>query len=433
MPKQRSVAIRNGRLIDPGNGIDAETDLFILDGKVEAAGQKPKGFAPDLDIDAAGCVVCPGLVDIGVRLREPGYEHKGSIGTETAAAAKGGITSLCCLPDTDPVIDSAAVAALITRKANQKGKARVHPIGALTEGLNGQLLASMGELKKAGCVALSNAEHPLASALVQRRAMEYATTFDFLLLLRPEEASLRDDGCVHEGAVGARLGLPGIPEAAETVAIALDLALARHTDCRVHFHAISSAGAVRLLRQARDERLPCTSDVPVHQLHLTEMDVDGFDSYCHVIPPLRTLEDRNALRRAVAEGAIQAICSDHQPHDRDAKMAPFPATEPGISGLETLLPLTLRLVGEGVLELSQAIALLTSGPADIMGLPLGRLHPGAEADICIFDPERPWILNADSMLSRGRNTPFIGWEFQGQVTHTLLRGRLAYSLAPASS
>ncbi len=430
MPKPRSIAIRNGRLIDPGNGIDAVQDLFITDGKVAALGEAPEGFQAELEIEARDQVVCPGLVDIGVRLREPGYEHKGSIGTETAAAAKGGITALCCFPDTDPVMDSAAVAALVTRKANKKGKARVHPIGALTEGLQGRLLASMAELKKAGCVALSNGEQPLVSALVQRRAMEYATTFDFLIVLRPEEASLRDNGCVHEGAVGARLGLPGIPEAAETAAIARDLALARHTDCRVHFHAISSAGAVRLLRQARDERLRCSSDVPAHQLHLTEMDIDGFDSHCHVIPPLRTIEDRNALRRAVAEGVIPAICSDHQPHDRDAKMAPFPATEPGISGLETLLPLTLKLVWEGDLGLTQAIALLTCGPADAMGLPAGRLHPGAEADICIFDPERPWVLQADAMLSRGRNSPFLGWEFQGQVTHTLLRGRLVYSRDP---
>ncbi len=421
-----TTAILNGHLIDPANRIDQPLDLFIADGKVCGVGETPKGFHADQTIDATGRIVCPGLIDLNVHLREPGQEYKATIASETAAAAKGGITTLCCTPNTNPVIDTPAVVTLIQRSSQQTEKARVLPIGALTQQLQGEQLSEMAALKRAGCPALSNVYSPLANTLVERRALEYAATFDIPVIIRPEDRHLRDGGCVHEGAMAARLGLPGTPEAAETVAIARDLALAAHTGCRVHFHALSTATAVRMIHNVKQQQHNISADVAVHQLHLTEMDLEGFDSNHHVNPPLRTLNDREMLRRGVAEGTIAAICSDHQPHEADAKEAPFPSTAPGISGLETLLPLTLKLVQEEVLELSEAIKRLTAGPADILDLPLGCLGIGSSADICVFDPRQRWTLRAEEMLSNGRNTPFIGHEFTGRVTHTLLEGCLVY-------
>ena len=422
-----SVSIIGGRLIDPANGIDEQLDLHIEGETIVAIGQAPAGFKAEQTIDASGQIVIPGLVDIAASLREPGFTAKGTLETETLAAAKGGITTLVCTPDTDPVIDTPADIEFIHRMARKLQQARVLTAAALTHNLEGKQLASMAALKAAGCVALSNAREPLANTLVERRALEYAATFDMTVFLRPEDRHLRADGCAHEGAVATRLGLPGIPSAAETVAVARDLALAEHTGARVHFRALSAAGSTRLLREAQGAKLPVSADVAAHQLHLTEMDVEGFDARCHVSPPLRTLADRDALRQAVADGSIAAICSDHQPHEPDAKDAPFPATEPGISGLETLLALTLRLVEQKVLPLSEAIARVTCGPADLLGLPHGRLSVGLPGDVCIYDPQAHWSLNAEQMLSEGHNTPFDNWEFQGKVSHTLFNGRLVYS------
>jgi len=285
----------------------------------------------------------------------------------------------------------------------------------------------MATLQQAGCVALGNADRPLANTLVERRAQEYAATFGILVMLRSEDLHLRNSGCAHEGPVASRLGLPGIPEAAESVAVARDLALAEHTGCRIHFRGLSCGTAVKKLALAQHQQLQVSADVAAHQLHLTEMDLEGFDSNCHVNPPLRSLADRQALREGVAKGTISAICSDHQPHDADAKEAPFPSTAPGISGLDTLLALSLKLVDEGVLGLPEAIARVTCGPADILGVELGRLSRGYSADICIFDPDRHWELNRENMLSAGHNTPFLGWEFRGRVIHTLFEGRLVFS------
>ena len=424
--KSPRIHIKGGRLVDPANRIDDDFDLYIADGRVKGVGAAPDKFTPEITIDASGQVVCPGLVDLYARLREPGQEHKATLQSETRAAARGGITTLCCPPDTNPVIDTPAMATLVRRRAQRIGNARVLTVGALTQGLKGSELSEMSTLRQARCVAFSNAERPLANTLVERRALEYAATFDLLVMLRPEDRHLRDGGCVHEGPVASRLGLPGIPEAAEAVAAARDLALAEQTGCRIHFRGLSTGTAVRMLQQAQQQRLKVSADVPAYQLHLTEMDIEGFDSNCHVIPPLRSLSDRDALRNAVANGVIGAICSDHQPHEADAKEAPFPSTAPGISGLETLLPLTLKLVEEGRLGLSDAIARLTCGPADILGLPFGRLNVGARADICIFDPARHWTLREQDIVSAGCNTPFIGWQFHGRVTHTLLKGRLVY-------
>jgi len=421
-----SVSILGGRLIDPAHGIDDRLDLHIDGGVVVSIGDAPAEFAPAEVIDADGCVVCPGLVDLAASLREPGFEHKATLTSETAAAARGGITTLLCTPDTNPVIDNSAVVELVHRIAQKLGRARVLPTGALTRGLKGERLSEMAALKDAGCVAISNASQPLASTLVERRALEYSATFGLPVFLRSEDRHLRAGGCVHEGAVAARLGLPAIPAAAESVAVARDLALAEHTEAQVHFRNLSTRTAVRMIKEAQAAGLPVTADVAVHQLHLTEMDVDGFNAECHVSPPFRTLADRDALRHAVAEGTIAAICSDHQPHEPDAKQRPFPETEPGISGLETLLGLTLRLVDEKVMDLPTALARVTSGPADILGLPYGRLGVGSPADVCVFDPDRHWTLQLDAMRSEGRNTPFAGWDFPAGITHTLFNGRVVY-------
>jgi len=420
------ISIRNGRVIDPANQMDAQQDLHIAEGKVVASGQAPDGFTADRIVDASGLIVMPGIVDLSARLREPGEEYKATIVSETTAAACGGITTVICPPDTDPVIDTPAVAELIRRRAKQSARARVLTIGGLTRGLAGEHLTEMAALKAAGCVAVGNARLPLANTLVERRALEYASTFELNVFLHPEDHHLSDGGCVHEGRVGTRLGLPGIPEAAESVAVTRDLALARHTGARIHFRGLSTGAAVQMIRDAQAQGLPVTADVAAHQLHLTEMDVGEFDANCHVLPPLRTLEDREALRAGVRDGTLTAICSDHQPHEPDAKLAPFPSTAPGISSLETLLPLTLRLVQEGVLDLATAIARLTQGPANVVDLPFGNLADGNWADLCLFDPDRHWHLSARDLVSWGHNTPFDGWDFTGLVTHTLFEGRLVY-------
>ncbi|WP_456374672.1 dihydroorotase [Thiolapillus sp.] len=422
-----SIHIQGGRLIDPANDIDETLDLWLHDGKVLAVGAPPKGFSPNQVIDATGKVVCPGIIDLGVHLREPGQEHKGTICSEARAAAKGGITTLICMPDTLPVIDTPAVWELIRRRAKACGTARVLAIGALTQSLEGEQLAEMSALKQAGCVAVSNTRRRMANTLVSRHALEYASTFDLPVLLCSEDPHLKAGGCMHEGAVASRLGLPGIPAAAETVAVARDLALTEHTGCRSHFHTLSTGRAIEMIRQARQGGARISAGVAIHQLFLMDTDVDGFNAACHVDPPLRTQSDRDRLRKAVSEGDIQVICSDHQPHEADAKTEPFPLTAPGISGLETLLPLSLKLVEEGVLDLATAIAALSAGPARVLDLPLGRLDPGRSADICIFDPEAIWELRPGEMASQGKNTPFSGWEFRGQVTHTLFEGRITWS------
>lgn len=420
------ISICNGRLIDPASGVDEELAVHIAGGRVAALGPAPAGFHAERTIDAGGLVVCPGLVDLCARLREPGGEHKASIASETRAAAAAGVTTLCCPPDTSPVIDTPAVAQLITQTAERAGRARVVPAGALTRGLAGEQISEMAALKRAGCAVMSHADAHITNTQVQRGAMEYASTFGLTLFLRPEDHYLRDQGCMHEGRVSTLLGLPGIPEAAETVALARDLALAEQTGARVHFRGLSCARSAAMLAEAQARGLRVSADVSAHQLFLTEDDVGDFDSNCHLRPPVRTRADREALRAAVARGEIAAICSDHQPHEPDAKLAPFPVTEPGISALETLLPLTLGLVGEGVLGLRAAIERLTRGPAGILGLPLGRLEPGSIADICVFDPEEPWVLSPATLVSQGRNTPFLGRGLRGRVHWTLLGGRVVF-------
>ncbi|HEY5790454.1 MAG TPA: dihydroorotase, partial [Gammaproteobacteria bacterium] len=360
-------------------------------------------------------------------LREPGLEHKASIATEARAAARGGITTLCCPPDTEPVIDTPAVAELVTHRAATVGKVRIRPLGALTQGLGGERISEMAALKAAGCVAMTNALQAIRDTQLLRHALAYAATFDLPVVLCADDPWLHGSGCIHEGEVSTRLGLTGIPGIAESVAVARDLALVAHTGVRAHFGRLSTAAAVAMVARARADGLPVTADVSAHHLHLTELDLSDYDSNCHVLPPLRSQRDRAALRAALADGTLDAVCSDHQPHEAEAKLAPLPATAPGVSGLETLLPLTLRLVEEGVLDLPRALARLTCGPAAALGLDAGTLAPGSHADVCIFDPEQPWRLTAATLRSSGHNTPFLGWEFRARVTHTLLGGRLVHS------
>jgi dihydroorotase len=422
------IHIHGGRIIDPANHMDEMLDLYISHGRIAALGAAPEGFSPQLKIDAGGCIVCPGLVDLCARVREPGQEHKATIATESLAAASGGITTLCCPPDTTPVMDTPADIELVRLRAEKTGKTRIVTLGALTRGLAGEQLSEMAALKKAGCVGISNALRPLANTLVQRRALEYAATFDFTVFLYANDPWLSANGCAHEGKVATRIGLPGIPEAAETAAVARDLALIEQTGIRAHFCRLTTGRAAHMIARAQYDGIPVSADVAVPYLYLTEIDVSDFDSQCHIIPPLRTTEDRQHLRAALQRGTLAALCSDHQPHEPDAKLGPFPSTEPGISGLDTLLPLGLRLVEEQAIGLGELIHRLTAGPAGILGLPYGNLSVDAIADVCIFDPGRSWQLDSSTMRSSGNNTPFLGWELKGRVTHTLLAGRLVYAL-----
>jgi dihydroorotase len=423
------LVIRGGHLIDPASNVDGKHDIYVSDeGFVVGIGRAPAGFTEIETLDAAGKIVCPGLVDLRARLREPGLEYKATIDSETRAAVAAGITTICCPPDTDPVIDTPAVAQMIQHRAWRFGLAFIHPLGALTRELAGELLTDMEALDEAGCVGFSNALRPVKDTQVMRRAMEYAASFDLTVFLHSEDPWLHGEGCVHEGEVGTRLGLPGIPEAAETVGVARDLALIEHTGVRAHFCQLSSGRAVTMVAEAQSRGLHVTADVTAHHLHLTEHDIGFFNTQCHVLPPLRSAGDRDALRRALQTGVISAVCSDHEPHEPDAKLAPFADSAPGISGLETLLPLTLKLVDENVLSLSQAIARVTSKPAEVLGVDTGHLAVGATADVCIFDPNAGWTLTENKLYSRGHNTPFLGWEFRGRVTHTLIGGQVVFKL-----
>ncbi len=423
------IHIQGGTVVDPKNDIQEPLDVFVADGKILAVSQEPpEGFTADIVINASQQIVCPGLVDLCARLREPGFEYKATIASETQAATAGGITSICCPPDTQPVIDTPAVATLVHDKAEELGTTSVYTLGALTQELDGARLSEMGSLKRAGCVGVSNAYAPFKNSLILRHALEYAASHDLVVYLHAEDIDLRNGGCVHEGQISTRLGLAGNPAAAETVAVGQILALVEQIGVRVHFCRLSTGRAVQMVSRAQYSGVQVTADVSAHQLHLSDMDIGHFNSNCHVSPPLRSLRDRDALRTGLASGIISAICSDHQPHEADAKLSPFPMTEPGISAIETLLPLSLRLVNDGTIELMPLIASLTSKPADLLGIDAGSLSVGSHADICIYDPERQWQLTQDTLRSRGQNTPMMHWEFQGQVTHTLRHGKIVFQL-----
>jgi dihydroorotase len=421
------ISIRNGHIIDPANDLDQVSDLFIEDDKIVSIGTQPDGFSDDETIDASGHWILPGLVDLGARLREPGQEHKGSIASESRAAAASGITHIACLPDTDPVIDSPAEVDFVLQQAEEAGYCQISIIGALTLELEGKTLSEMAALRQAGCIGVGQFNIPCDYSVL-RQSMEYAASQGLTVYLQPQDNSLLSNGCAHEGAIATRLGLPPIPEAAETASIGALLALIEQTGARSHLCRLSTAKGVNMVRQARAEGLPVTADVSAHQAFLTEMDISDFNSLCHVLPPLRTERDRDGLRQGLSDGTLQVICSDHQPHELDAKLAPFPSTEPGISGLETLLPLALRLSQEGVLSRNQAIARVTSGPAEVLGIDAGNLTTGSSADLCIFDPGHSWEFDTEAMLSAGKNSPFGGWSFNGQVLRTLLAGDTVYDI-----
>jgi len=421
-----NILIKNARVIDPRNQLDEVTSVYISKQHIAAIGTAPANFTPDDIIDASDLWLIPGIVDLSARLREPGLEQKANIKTETRAAASAGITTLCVPPDTDPVIDEPAVVELIHHKAKQAKQSQVVTLGALTAGLKGEQLSEMATLKKAGCVGISNCKNTINNTSILYRAFQYASTHNITVFIEAHEPHLSAGGCAHEGPIASRLGLTPIPYAAETSPIAQILELIRGTDIRVHFGRLSCARSIELIKEAKASGLQVTADVAAHQLHLTEMDISSFNSQCHVMPPLRSQRDMEALRHGIESGAINSICSDHQPHEPDAKQAPFPATESGISGVETLLPLTLKLVDSGQLSLNTAIASITCNPANILGLDIGHLTVGSPANLCLINPTREWTFLSEEMLSHGKNTPFSGWNFKGKVTQTILKGKTIY-------
>jgi len=422
-----SLHIRNGRVVEVDASSVRPLDVYLQNGKIVGLGSAPNGFKAEQVIDAENHLILPGLIDCQARLRDPGEPEKANIESETEAAIKNGITGLCISPDTQPPIDNSATVELIHHRNEMFGhQARVFPIGALTRGLGGEQLSNMASLQANGCIAFSNAKHPLASNLVQRRAMDYASGQQALVIIQPLDHDLLGNGCAHEGAIATRLGLPSIPEAAETAALAKDIELVAQTGARTHFGQLSCARSVDMVRRAKAKGLPISADCAIHQLFLTDHDIGLFDSNMFTIPPLRSQSDRDALREGLADGTIDCLCSDHQPHEVDAKLKPFPSAEPGISGLDTLLALALRLVAEDVLSLPDLIAKLTMNPASIFGLPGGKIGVGEAADLIIVDPDSHWICDAANFISKGKNTAFQGWDFHGSVTHTLIDGKIIY-------
>jgi dihydroorotase len=415
------LLIKGGRVVDPASGRDAVGDVYVSDGKISEAFS-----SPEKTIDAKGLVVCPGFIDLAVRLREPGHEYKATLESEMDAAAAGGVTSLACQPDTDPPLDEPGLVDMLRRRAKALSRTRVYPVGALTVKLKGELLTEMGLLAQAGCVAFSQANVPLADNQVLWRALQYAATFGFPVWLRAEDASLASDGVAHDGEVATRLGLPGIPAFAETIALATILELVRATGARVHLCRLSSAGGVELVRAAKRDGLAVSCDVSVNHVHLSDMDLGYFDSNCRLEPPLRSQRDRDALSRGLAEGAIDCLCSDHTPVDEDGKHLPFAEAEPGATGLELLLPLALKWGAAAGLPLAATLARITSEPARVLGVASGRLAPGSPADIAVFDPSAPLHVVPENLRSQGKNTPFLGHELAGRVRYTVLAGNVVF-------
>jgi len=420
------IHIKNGRLIDPKNGVDAKRDVFVAAGKIVAIGDAPAGFTANRVIDATGRVVCPGLVDLSARLREPGYEYIATLESEMNAAVAGGVTRLACPPDTDPPLDEPGLVEMLKFRAKHMPGPRVFPVGALTRQLKGERLTEMAELNEAGCMAFSQADAPLIDTQVLLRAMEYAKTFELPLWLRPQDPHLAREGVAHDGVVAARLGLPPIPVPAETVAISTILLLVRETGARVHLARLSSRAGVEMVRRAKQDGLPITCDVNLHHIHLSEMDTADFNAHCHLIPPLRSQRDRDAIRAGLLDGTIDAVCSDHAPVDDDAKELPFQEAEPGATGVELLLPLTLKWAREAGLSLSQALGYITHRPASILGVDAGRIAAGRPADLCLFDPDAAWIVSPSNLASLGKNSPFLGLEMQGRVQYTMIDGHLDF-------
>jgi dihydroorotase len=421
-----NIHIKGGRLIDPKSRVDAKQDVFICAGKIAGLGRAPSGFRAERVIDASSLVVCPGLIDLSARLREPGFEYKATLESEMQAAVAGGVTSLACPPDTDPPLDEPGLVEMLKHRAKSLNLAHVYPLGALTWKLGGERLTEMVVLRDAGCVAFSHADTPIPDTQVLWRALQYAGTFGIAVWLRPQDGYLARGGVAHDGEVATRLGLQGIPAFAETIALATILELVRTTRTRVHLCRLSTAEGVAMVRAAKTEGLPVTCDVGVHHAHLSEVDLGYFDSHCHVVPPLRSLRDRDALRAGLADGTIDALCSDHAPVDEDAKQLPFAESEPGTTGLELLLPLTLKWAKEMRIGLLEALARVTSTPAAILGVQAGEVAVGRDADLCVLDADAHVRITPEVLKSQGKNTPFIGYELPGRVRYTLVGGQIVY-------
>lgn len=420
------IHIKDGRVIDPAARIDVAQDVFIAAGRIVALGRAPEGFHANRIIDAAGQIVCPGLIDISARLREPGYEYRATLESEMEAAIAGGVTSLVCPPDTDPPLDEPGLVEMLKHRARSLNRAHVYPLGALTVGLAGERITEMAELTEAGCVAFSQGTQSIVDTQVLLHALQYAATFGYRVWLYPQDPFLARGGVAHDGEVATRLGLAGIPVSAETVRISTLLQLARDTGVRLHLTRISSAAGLALIEEARQRGVAVTCDVSINHLHLSDVDIGYFNPHCYLLPPLRDGADRDALRRGLKTGAIDAVCSDHTPVDDDAKQVPFGEAEAGATGLELLLPLMLKWAEEMAVPLPQALSRVTVDAARLIGLDTGQLAPGAVADICIFDPQAPFRVTRESLKSQGKNTPFLGLELAGRVSHTLVDGHMVY-------
>ncbi len=433
------ILIKGGRLIDPASGLDRIGDLCVAAGRIVALGDVSADFQPDRVIDASGLIVAPGLVDLAARLREPGHEHEGMLESELKAAAAGGVTSLVCPPDTDPVLDEPGLVEMLKFRARKLSRCRLFPLGALTRGLDGEVLTEMAALTEAGCVGFSQADRPLRDTLVLARSLLYAATYDYSVWLRPQDAYL-SGGVAASGAVATRLGLSGVPVTAETVALHTIFELMRSTGARVHLCRISSAAGVELVRAAKREGLAVTADVSINSLHLTDVDIGYFNSAMRLNPPLRQGRDRAALRAGLVDGTLDALVSDHMPVTADEKNMPFAEATPGATGLELLLSLALRWAADEGQPLARALEVVTAAPVRVLGNALGsltasagRLVDGGVADICIFDPEAHWQVTPEGLSSQGKHTPFAfktsGFELPAQVRYTLVAGHIAFDAA----
>ena len=421
------IHIKNGHLIDPKNKIDAKHDVFIVAGKIAGIGKAPDGFVANQTIDATGLIVAPGFVDLSARLREPGSEYQSTLNSELLAAAAGGITSLACPPDTNPVLDEPGLVEMLKHRAKLLNLAHVYPLGALTRQLQGKLLTEMHALTNAGCVGFSQADAAITDTQVMWRAFEYAATFGYTLFLRAEDYYLAKDGVAHDGETASRLGLKGIPAAAEALSIASILRIAHETKTRIHLCRLSTAEGVDLVRQAKKQGVLVTADVSAQHCHLTDMDIGYFNAHANLKPPLRAMRDKTALCLGLKDGTIDAICSDHTPVNNDAKLLPFAEAEAGATGLELLLPLALKWASDNKASLFDAIAKITTQPASILGITGGDLSLHADADMAIFNPLTAWKVNANQLKSQGKNTPFLGLEMTGKVHYTLLHGQFTYA------
>ena len=425
-----NLQIKNGRVVDPANKIDAVQDVYLADGRIAAIGKAPAGFTPAQVIDASGLVVAPGLVDLSARLREPGYEYKATLESELNAALAGGVTSLLCPPDTDPVRDEPGLVEMLVHRARLLNQSHVYPLGALTIGLKGRELTEMAELTEAGCVGFSQAEDTIEDSTVLLRAMQYAKTFGYTVWLRPQDPHLGKSGVAHGGPLASRLGLAGVPVISETIALHTIFELMRTTGARVHLCRLSSADGIALVRAARAEGLPLTCDVGAHHVHMTDLDIGFFDPNARLVPPLRSQRDRDAIRQGLLDGTIDAICSDHTPLDDEEKLLPFGEASPGATGLELLLSLALKWADEclpGKDAIPTALARISCDAARVAGLGAGTLTVGSAADLCVFDPAARWKVEAAALRSQGRHTPFLGYELPGQVRYTVVSGRLAFA------